>query len=100
MLIGLISHVVVDMIAHGVMFIMMGILIYLNYRRNRRIAELETSVKIKKLQVSERILDDQLTGGGPDIMEMLQQNAQQQQMEQQQQQSKEQEDRTPVGFKR
>ena len=100
MLIGLISHVVVDMIAHGVMFIMMSILLYLNYRRNRRIAELETSVKIKKLQVSERILDDQLQGGGPDIMEMLQQSAQQQQAEQQQQQNKEQEDRTPVGFNR
>jgi hypothetical protein len=90
---------IADMIIHGVVIVLLLVSLALQWRRKGKLAELEKVVRMKKLQVSEKLLDQQLSGES-DLMSMLQQGAQNKQhQEQVEQQQEDQENRTPVGFK-
>ena len=90
---------IIDMIAHGVILVLLLVSLALQWRRKGKLAELEKVVRMKKLQVSEKLLDQQLSGES-DLMSMLQQGAQNKQhQEQVEKQQEDQENRTPVGFK-
>lgn len=62
----------VEIIMLGVIILLLLILVIARFRRPGHVRDLEKSVAIKKLQLSEKILDSQLNGQ-PNLMDLVEQ---------------------------
>lgn len=64
----------IDGIIIGLLAAILIIVIFTYRKKGEEISTLEHSVKLKKLKLSEKVLDDQLKGN-PSLMEVIQHNA-------------------------